>query len=559
MALILLLLQQMCVYLVIVYLVSKTPLFKIFTEDAPRLPHKILIYFVFSGFCIIATYFGEQVNGAIANTRAMGAVLGGLLGGPITGLLVGITGGLHRYSFGGFTDLACTISTTAEGLLAGLAALSLRQQNKRALLFRPLFVFWLTLAAEVMQMVIILAVARPFDHALQLAQQISAPMLLVNSLGAALFMSMVRDQKTMFDKLSSAFSSQALKIAERCVGVLAKGLNETSSANVAKIVSEETNVGAVAITDRSKLLAFIGNGSDHHIPGTPISSQLTIDAIKHNRVMFANGVEVPYGCSISQCCKLGSCLVIPLRSDTQVIGTIKMYEQKNKLFLNINRTLGEGIAKLLSNQILYGELEEKQNLLTRAELKLLQAQINPHFLFNTLNTIAIITKRDPEKARSLLLQFSKFLRINLKRTSGLVSLSEELDHIDAYLAIEKARFADKLTVEIDLPPELHDIRVPAFTLQPIIENAIKHGISQSVDQGHIHISGHIREDAIELHVEDNAGLYVPPKNKEGLGISLVDKRLKNQWGNDYGISIEWEEDLFTRVSIRVPQHDPGVV
>ncbi|WP_244283477.1 sensor histidine kinase [Pseudovibrio sp. Tun.PSC04-5.I4] len=491
----------------------------------------------------------------MANTRAMGAVLGGLLGGPITGLLVGITGGLHRYSFGGFTDLACTISTTSEGLLTGAAALYLRQQNKGALLFRPLFVFWLTLAAEAMQMLIILAVARPFDHAFELVQQIAIPMLLVNSLGAALFMSIVRDQKTMFDKLSSAFSSQALKIAERCVGVLAKGLNETSSAKVARIVSEETKVGAVAITDRYKLLAFTGSGSDHHIPGTPISSRLTLDAITHNTVMYANGVEVPYGCSISQCCKLGSCLVIPLRSDTEVIGTIKMYEQKNKMFLNINRTLGEGIAKLLSNQILYGELEEKQNLLTCAELKLLQAQVNPHFLFNTLNTIAIITKRDPVKARFLLLQFSKFLRINLKRTSGLVSLSDELDHIDAYLAIEKARFADKLSVEIDLPTKLHNIQVPAFTLQPIIENAIKHGISQSVNQGHIHISGHIQDDAIELRVEDNAGLYVPPKDKEGLGMSLVDKRLKKQWGEDYGLSIEWEDDLFTRVSIRVPQHD----
>ena len=483
MTLILYLLQQMCVYLVIVYMVSKTPLFKIFTEDAPRLPHKILIYFVFSGFCIIATIFGEQVNGAIANTRAMGAVLGGLLGGPVTGFLIGLTGGLHRYGFGGFTDLACAISTTSEGLLAGLAAFYLRTHNKRALLFRPAFVFSLTFVAEILQMLIILLVARPFDQALALVEQIAAPMLLVNSLGAAFFMSIVRDQKTMFDKLSSAFSSQALKIAERCVGVLTKGLNEISGEKVAQIVKEETSVGAVAITDRTQLLAFTGVGSDHHKPGTPISSRLTLDAIEQNKVMYADGVEVPYGCSISQSCKLGSCLVIPLHSDSEVIGTIKLYEQKNKLFLNINRTLGEGIARLLSNQILYGELEEKQSLLTRAELKLLQAQVNPHFLFNTLNTIAIITKRDPEKARMLLLQLSKFLRINLKRTSGLVTLSEELDHVDAYLAIEKARFPDKLRVEVDIPTDLHCLQIPAFTLQPLIENAIKHGISQSVEGG----------------------------------------------------------------------------
>jgi two-component system LytT family sensor kinase len=552
MALILHLLQQMCVYLVIVYMVSKTPLFKIFTEDAPRLPHKVLIYLVFSGFCVIATTFGEQVDGAIANTRAMGAVLGGLLGGPVTGFLIGLTGGLHRYGFGGFTDLACAISTTSEGLLAGMTAFYLRTHNKRALLFRPMFVFGLTFVAEVVQMLIILIVARPFDQALALVQQIAPPMLFVNSLGAAFFMSIVRDQKTMFDKLSSAFSSQALKIAERCVGVLAKGLNEVSGGKVAQIVKDETNVGAVAITDRTKLLAFIGIGSDHHKPGTEISSQLTTDAIEQNKVMYADGVEEPYGCSLSSSCKLGSCLVIPLHSDSEVIGTIKLYEQKNKLFLNINRTLGEGIAKLLSNQILYGELEEKQSLLTRAELKLLQAQVNPHFLFNTLNTIAIITKRDAEKARELLLQLSKFLRINLKRTSGLVTLGEELDHVDAYLAIEKARFPDKLAVELDVPAELLSLKVPAFTLQPLIENAIKHGISQSIDGGCVRIRGLLSNEYVELQVEDDAGLYVPPQNREGLGVSLVDKRLKKQWGEEFGLHIEWEEDAFTRVSILLP-------
>ncbi len=552
MALILQLLQQMCVYLVIVYMVSKTPLFKIFTEDYPRLPHKVLIYLVFSGFCVIATTFGEQVNDAIANTRAMGAVLGGLLGGPVTGFLIGLTGGLHRYGFGGFTDLACAISTTSEGLMAGLMAFYLRSNNKRALLFRPMFVFGLTFIAELMQMLIILLVARPFDQAFALVEQIAAPMLLVNSLGAAFFMSIVRDQKTMFDKLSSAFSSQALKIAERCVGVLAKGLNEDSGRRVAQIVKEETNVGAVAITDRTKLLAFIGMGANHHKPGTEISSRLTLDAVEQNTVMYADGVEVPYACSLSSSCKLGSCLVIPLHSDSEVIGTIKLYEQKNKLFLNINRTLGEGIAKLLSNQILYGELEEKQNLLMRAELKLLQAQVNPHFLFNTLNTIAIITKRDADKARALLLHLSRFLRINLKRTSGLVTLEEELDHVDAYLAIEKARFPDKLTVEIDIPTELLSLKVPAFTLQPLIENAIKHGVSQSVEGGHIRISGALKEGQVELKVEDDAGLYIPPQNREGLGVSLVDKRLKKQWGEEFGLHIEWEKEAFTRVSIHLP-------
>ncbi|WMC11006.1 sensor histidine kinase [Oceanimonas pelagia] len=557
MSLILLLTQQMSLYLVIVYLVSRTPLFKLFTEASTRLPHKIFIYLVFSGFCIMATYFGEQTHGAIANTRAMGAVLGGLLGGPVTGTLVGLTGGLHRYSLGGFTDLACAVSTTLEGLSAGLVSLYLRRTGRSEQVFNPLRVCLLTLFAELMQMAIILLLARPFDDALALVLQIAPSMLLVNSVGAALFMSMIRDQKTMFDKQSSAFSTKALKIAERSVGLLSKGFNEETSAQVARILIEETKVGAVAITDREKLLAFIGIGADHHLPGAPISSQMTLDAMQQNKVMFADGVETPYACSMSPHCTLGSSLVIPLHSDNEVVGAIKLYEPKNKLFLNINRTLGEGIARLLSSQILFGRFVQQQSLLTQAELKLLQAQVNPHFLFNALSTIGAITRRDPNKARQLLQQLSQFLRINLKRTTGLVTLGDELEHIHAYLTIEKARFIDKLQVDIDIPASLHGVRVPAFTLQPIIENAVKHGTSHLLDTGHIRVTASIGEGVLLLTVTDNAGLYQPKKDSDGLGMNLVHKRIQNLFGPDYGLTVEYEPGDFTQVEIRLPVTEPS--
>ncbi|QYJ84787.1 sensor histidine kinase [Shewanella mesophila] len=554
MPLILLLTQQMCLYLVIVYLLSKTPLFKLFAETATRLPHKIYIYLIFSGFCIMATYFGEQTNDAIANTRAMGAVLGGLLGGPVTGLLVGLTGGLHRYSMGGFTDLACAISTTLEGLSAGIVGLYLRRINKSELVYSPLLVCLLTFSAEMLQMGVILAVAKPYSDAVELVKQIALPMLLVNSIGAALFMSMVRDQKTMFDKLSSAFSTKALKIAERSVGVLSKGFDQESSTKVAQIIIEETNVGAVAITDKEKLLAFIGIGDDHHIPGTPISSQITQDAIEQNCVMFADGVETSYACSISNQCRLGSSLVIPLRCESEVIGTIKLYEPKNKLFLNINKTLGEGIARLMSNQILYGRYEQQQSLLTQSELKLLQAQVNPHFLFNALNTIAAIIGRDPLMARKLIQHLAQFLRINLKRTTGLVTLADELEHIDAYLTIEKARFIDRLSVTINIPESLHHYKLPAFTLQPIIENAVKHGTSHLLEPGEIKVTGRLKQESLILEVTDNAGLYQTASNKDksGLGMSIVDKRIKNLFGNGYGVAVSCEQDSYTLVTITLP-------
>ncbi|GIU29817.1 sensor histidine kinase [Shewanella sp. MBTL60-007] len=553
MSLILLLTQQMSLYMVIVYLVSKTPLFKVFTEAATRLPHKVYIYFIFSGFCIMATYFGEQTNDAIANTRAMGAVLGGLLGGPVTGFLVGLTGGLHRYSMGGFTDLACAISTTVEGLSAGMVSYYLRRIGQQELLYSPILVCMVTFTAEVMQMLIILAVAKPFDDAFALVEQIALPMLLVNSIGAALFMSIIRDQKAMYDKMSSVFSTQSLRIAERSVGILSTGFNEETSKQVAQIIKEETQVGAVAITDTEKLLAFIGIGDDHHIAGTPISSKITQDAIDQDRVMFADGVNMPYACSISNSCQLGSSLVIPLRSDAKVIGTIKLYEPKKKLFLNINKTLGEGLGRLLSNQILYGRFAAQQNLLVQSELKLLQAQVNPHFLFNALNTIAAIIRRDPNTARQLIQNLSQFLRINLKRTTGLVTLADELEHIDSYLTIEKARFIDKLTVNIDIPESLLHYKLPAFTLQPIIENAVKHGTSNMLGSGVITVKGELLPDeTLLLSVTDNAGLYKPTNNNEGLGMNIVDKRIQNMFGAQFGIAINFEANQYTTISIHLP-------
>ena len=185
---VLLLLQQMCVYLVIAYLLSKTPLFIPLTQVTIRLPHKLLCYVIFSVFCIMGTYFGLHVEGSIANTRAIGAVLGGLLGGPSVGLLVALTGGLHRYTLGGMTDIACAVSTVAEGLVGGLVHSIAMRHRRIDLLFNPLFVAGVALVTEVLQMVIILAIARPFDEALRLVEHIALPMLIANTLGAAMFM-----------------------------------------------------------------------------------------------------------------------------------------------------------------------------------------------------------------------------------------------------------------------------------------------------------------------------------------------------------------------------------
>jgi two-component system LytT family sensor kinase len=422
-------------------------------------------------------------------------------------------------------------------------------------IFNPFLVLVVLLVAEVMQMSIILIVAKPFEQALDLVETIALPMIIANSLGAALFMSIIQDRKTIYEKYSASFSSKALTIAERTVGVLSTGFNEENTQQVAEIIYQETGVGAVSITDRSKILAFIGIGADHHLPGTPISSKHTKQAIENGELIFADGYEVAYQCSLKKNCHLGAALIIPLLgSESQVLGTIKLYEPKQKLFSSLNHSLGEGLAKLLSNQILNSRYLEQQTLLTQAELRLLQAQVNPHFLFNALNTISAVIRQDPDKARELVQHLSQFFRRNLKHNIESISIQDELKHIQAYLEIELARFSDRLTVNIDIDESLLTQFVPTFTLQPIVENAIKHGTSTQLENGVIDVNGYLENGIVVLKVVDNAGTYcLNDKEAEtGIGVQIVDKRLKNSFGEQFGLTMSCESGEFTCAEIRFP-------
>lgn len=545
------LLQQMSVFLVIAYLFTKSPVFKTFTIGDLRPKQMLILYVVFSTFSIMGTYFGLPIQDAIANTRAIGAVLAGIIGGPLLGGAVGMTAGIHRFTLGGFTAFSCGISTTIEGLIGGLFHLYLVRNNRQAQLLSPVVAFVATFLAEMLQMVIILLLAKPFAEALALVRIIAIPMIVANSFGSAIFVSIIRDQKSMYDKLGVIFSNKAMKIADETLSILSGGFNRESAAKLAKILYKETGVGAVSITDRDHVLAFEGLGGDHHKPGIPLSSIETKQAIKEDRVIYVDGVDRQWRCTLSNVCPLGSVLAVPLRFEGEVIGSINLFEPKEKLFLVINKTLGEGVTNLIANQLLHARYIEQKNLLTKAELKLVQAQINPHFLFNALNTVIAILRKDADRARELLLNLSTFFRKNLKREGDTATLEDELNHVNSYLLIEKARFEDKLNLEMDIDPDLLYVEVPVFTLQPLIENAIKHGISNMVEPGLIKLSVKRNHEGMLISIEDNAGCYVENGNK-GLGMSIVEKRIKNICGEKYGLAVSCIPDEQTQVTIKLP-------
>ncbi len=546
------LLQQMSVFLVIAYLFTKSLFFRSFHINTLRWRQLLFLYFVFSIFSILGTYFGLPINDAIANTRAIGAVLAGIIGGPVLGVAVGLTAGIHRFSLGGFTASACGLSTCAEGLVGGLVHIYLIRSYQQHRLLSPTVAFFTTFVAEILQMAIILLVAKPFSASYALVKVIALPMILANSTGAAIFVSIIRDQRRMYDELSVTFSAKALKMAEQTVAILGHGFNRKTARDVAQVIHQETGVGAVAITDKKHVLAFVGDGNDHHHVGHKVSSTQTLKAIRENRIVYADGGKNKWRCNLSENCPLGSVLCVPLRLDDELIGTINLFEPKNKLFLVTNKTLGEGIAKLLSDQILYSHYIEQKNLLTVAELKLIQAQINPHFLFNALNTIIAISRKDAGRSRDLLMHLSNFFRKNLKRTGTISTLKEELNHVNSYLIIEKARFEDKLQLEIDCDPELLHLKLPIFTLQPIVENAIKHGISTLLGPGLIRLSAKKDQGLVHISIEDNGGAF-EKQSQKGLGMNIVEKRIKNLCGDDHNLHISCIPGQQTVITLTIPE------
>ncbi|MBT5872072.1 MAG: histidine kinase [Candidatus Latescibacteria bacterium] len=206
-------------------------------------------------------------------------------------------------------------------------------------------------------------------------------------------------------------------------------------------------------------------------------------------------------------------------------------------------------------------LEKQAALVTRARFDALQSQINPHFLFNTLNSIAATVRTDPRKARQIVQKLSTILRRLLSTEEDLVTLRDELAFIDSYLDIELVRFGkDKLRINRHIDPDTLDVLIPNMVLQPIVENAIKHGLSSKVDGGSIAISSRLVENAVVIEVADD-GVGVPAVKLNsvmtaGIGLSNVNERLMVIFGSQFDLDFHSQPDAGTRVTIKIPDRAP---
>ena len=544
--------QTLSAFLVRFYLYRESPAFRPLNTDWSHIRGKAFLYLVFTCITILGNYLGTPVlrGGALLNARAVGSTLAGLLGGPILGVLVGATGGLHRMTLGGIAAFSGAVATTLEGLLGGLLHIALKDQPQ--VLISKRVAFLTVLVGEILHMGIVLALTRPFEAAVAIVKVIGLPMVLLNPLGAALLMAVMAHRQRDLDRVAAASSAAALRVAQRALGLLTRGFGPKVAAEMAAIVLEETGVGGVAVTDTERILGFVGIGADHHHPGGPVTSPLTRQAIQDGAVVFADGVHQAYQCQLDPACPIHSALIVPLQVDGAVVGTVQLYEPRDRRFLKLNRMLGEGLGALLSSQFLIARYQEQKHLLLMGELRLLQAQVNPHFLFNSLNTIMAVIRKDAGRGRELVSHLSTYFRKNLKRTSEFSTLEEELEHVRSYLEIERARF-DGLVVEFDVDPALLQVQVPTFTLQPLLENAIKHGIAEMLSPGTARIRARLEAGALRLDVEDTAGAYGErERSKDGLGLQIVEKRIQGLLGPGHRLEVFCQPNQLTRFTLRLP-------
>ncbi len=543
--------------MLLAFFMSKIGLFRrLVSKKNITIKDKILLSIIFGVYGIIGTYTGIPIKGALANARVIGVFVGGLLGGPFVGILSGIIAGGHRYliDIGGFTAFACALSTFAEGTMAGLLAKRMERYDNK------LFFALITgMVAEVLQMIIILIFAKPFSEALSLVKVIGVPMTIANGIGIAVFIAIT---DSIIKDLESAAAHQAqlaLKIANKTLKYFRKGLNEDTAHETAIIIKNMTDVKAVAFTDRDKILAHVGIGEDHHLVGSPIKTSLTKESIKKGNHLIANTKE-EIGCENAHC-SLKSAIIVPLKEEDKIIGTLKLYKTEENSITKVETELALGLALLFSTQIELSKIDYQAELLAKAELKALQAQINPHFLFNAINTIVSLIRTQPNNARNLLIHLGNYFRNNLQQVNGDVELHREIEHINSYLEIEKARFGDKLKIIYDIPEDI-DCTLPSLLLQPIVENSIKHGVLEKIEGGTVEIIAKDNIGYTELVVKDDGvgmssgqldNLFKEENNLDSIGLTNVNNRLKNKYGKEYGLIIDSELGKGTKVTMVIPK------
>jgi LytS/YehU family sensor histidine kinase len=308
-----------------------------------------------------------------------------------------------------------------------------------------------------------------------------------------------------------------LELLQATLPELRRGLTESAARTVAYQLFEKLGYGAVAVTDTHHVLAFVGAGADHHGRGdTPIRPVYEV-LVEQRPLLAPLGIRTE--CS-HPACPLGAAAVVPLLFSDGPAGAVVAYATAGSPLTEAAVDTLAALGDQLSAQL---QLSELQTATTTA----LQAQMEPHFVFNALNTIASFIRTDPEHARKLVLAFADHLRGRFARPGEFVTLEEELRHVRSYLELEQARFGSQLEVTIDTAPDALAVRLPPLLVQPLVENAVKHG--KTTDRPlHLLVRARVRRGKLRVTVRDDG---------RGIAREAIDRVLEQGVGEGTGLGL----------------------
>jgi two-component system LytT family sensor kinase len=344
----------------------------------------------------------------------------------------------------------------------------------------------------------------------------------------------------------------ALHAATSTLPHLRRGLSPRSAGQAVPHLRALTGAAAIALADTRAVLAIDGEGREQVRPGDLLSRLLA--RTRDDRLHI-----VPRLISSDPTCPLKSAVLAPMIVQGKRAGTLIAFYRATGRPSHAELRVVQEAASLVSAQVELSVLAEHEERLAQAELRALRAQISPHFIYNALAAVAGDIHARPEEARELLIDFAEFTRYLFRDGRSYVTLGEELDHVERYLRLEQARFRGSLHVTVDVPDETRSAVVPAMSVQPLVENAVRHGVEQRAGTGRVQLSAVAMGGDIELRVSDDGRGIEPERVSQvlagaggGIGLSNVDSRLRATFGDRYALRIESHLGEGTTVVMTVP-------
>ncbi|MCC9198129.1 sensor histidine kinase [Arthrobacter sp. zg-Y820] len=397
-----------------------------------------------------------------------------------------------------------------------------------------------------------------FSPAVDIAMVCTIAVLTV-ALVAALGHRLSRSQRDLGSDRERAVYS-ALHTASLASRHLRAGLTPSGASKAGRHLRALLGCDTLALADAAAVLAWEGS-----LPDTPRSRARLLEASR--TVLDSGRTKVFRGASLRS---LGldddggrELLVCPLQVNRKTVGTLAVFTPS--VSAGLVRAAND-VAAWVAAQIELAELDTSRTMLMEAEVRALRAQISPHFIYNSLNAIASYITTDPVRARELVVEFADFTRYTFRRSGNFTTVAEELQAIDRYLLLERARFGDRLKISLQIGPEVLGTVIPFLSLQPLVENSVRHGLEAADGEGHITITAADAGAQAVITVEDN-GAGMDPEylravlagHAEGdhVGLRNVDVRLRQVYGEDHGLIIDTAPGAGTLITMHIPKSQPG--